>query len=94
MCRAFRIHILAARLPGIKSVRKKNKKNNGFIQPIISIDGLCYKNGVIDSTCICFYECLHERLTCNREKTAEMRWVKKMEQKLVALQLRLSYNIS
>ena len=31
-------------------LQKRLEKKNGFIQPIISVDGLCYKNGIIDST--------------------------------------------
>ena len=32
------------------SPEKRLEKRNGCIQPIIPVDGLCYKNGVIDSS--------------------------------------------
>ena len=56
------------------SPEKGQKKENEFIQPIIPVDGLCYKMGVFDpSIVLIFFSFVSKSLTCNREKRAEMR---------------------
>ena len=54
------------------SLEKRLEKKIWFIQPIISIDGLCYKMVIDPSILLEFFWFVSKCLYCNREKTAEM----------------------